>query len=156
MGTTTNGLPWPEGTDRVADGDDAIRALAESIDGKLLLSGDTGWLTPAAAGFAVMAGWKDLSGTVRKRHGFVFVNLAASSINPIGASNISNVPAISVPGSWRPYLNSPVTTTSAGISHSSYVSGGAPGSSGGAVIVSATQVATPANYVYTFGGMWAV
>lgn len=32
MGTTTNGLPWPNGTDFVVDGDDAIRALAEKID----------------------------------------------------------------------------------------------------------------------------
>lgn len=32
MGTTANGLPWPEGTDFVVDGDDAIRELAEALD----------------------------------------------------------------------------------------------------------------------------
>lgn len=31
MGTTPGGLPYPEGTDRVMDGDDAIRALAEKL-----------------------------------------------------------------------------------------------------------------------------
>jgi len=35
MGTTTGGLPWPEGTDLVRDGDNSIRALAEAIDPKL-------------------------------------------------------------------------------------------------------------------------
>jgi hypothetical protein len=32
MGSTPRGLPWPDGTDRVTDGDDAIRELAEAID----------------------------------------------------------------------------------------------------------------------------
>jgi len=31
-GTTTRGLPYPTGDDKVAEGDNAIRALAESID----------------------------------------------------------------------------------------------------------------------------
>lgn len=31
-GTTTNGLPYPTGTDRVMDGDNAIQALAEEVD----------------------------------------------------------------------------------------------------------------------------
>lgn len=31
MGTTANGMPYPEGTDKVVDGDNAIRALAEAI-----------------------------------------------------------------------------------------------------------------------------
>lgn len=30
--TPTNGLPYPLGTDRVMDGDDAIKALAEALD----------------------------------------------------------------------------------------------------------------------------
>ena len=35
MGSTTTrtGLPYPVGTDRVMDGDDAIKALAERLDG---------------------------------------------------------------------------------------------------------------------------
>lgn len=32
MGNTTRGLPWPNGTDYVVNGDDAIRALAEKLD----------------------------------------------------------------------------------------------------------------------------
>jgi hypothetical protein len=31
MGTTAGGLPYPEGTDHVVDGDDAIQALAEAL-----------------------------------------------------------------------------------------------------------------------------
>lgn len=36
MGTTTNGLPYPDGTAKVRDGNDAIQALAEATDTKLL------------------------------------------------------------------------------------------------------------------------
>lgn len=36
MGTTAQGLPYPEPTDPVAAGADAIRALAEAIDPKLI------------------------------------------------------------------------------------------------------------------------
>lgn len=32
MGTTADGYPYPEGTDMLPDGDDAIQALAESIN----------------------------------------------------------------------------------------------------------------------------
>lgn len=35
MGQTTQGYPYPEGTDRVADGDNAIKALAEAVDLRL-------------------------------------------------------------------------------------------------------------------------
>jgi hypothetical protein len=35
MGTTPKGYPYPEGTDLVVDGDDAIEALATAIDTKL-------------------------------------------------------------------------------------------------------------------------
>lgn len=34
MGTTPKGYPYPEGTDLVMDGDDAIQALAEAVDAK--------------------------------------------------------------------------------------------------------------------------
>lgn len=36
MANTTNGLPFPVGTDKVVDGDNAIRALAEAVDANLL------------------------------------------------------------------------------------------------------------------------
>lgn len=32
--TTTDGYPWPDGTEKVRDGDDAIRALAEALTGR--------------------------------------------------------------------------------------------------------------------------
>lgn len=35
-GTTTRGLPYPTGTDRVADGDNAIQSLAEAVDTSLM------------------------------------------------------------------------------------------------------------------------
>jgi hypothetical protein len=35
MGTTPGGLPYPDGADKVVDGDDAIKALAQAVDGKL-------------------------------------------------------------------------------------------------------------------------
>jgi hypothetical protein len=35
-GTTTNGFPYPLGSDRVRDGDDTIKALAEAIEAKLM------------------------------------------------------------------------------------------------------------------------
>ncbi len=48
MALTTHGLPYPLGTDRVADGDDAIKALAQALDP--LQRKD---VIPAAAGFTV-------------------------------------------------------------------------------------------------------
>lgn len=36
MATTTNGLPYPLGTDLVVNGDDAIKALAEKVDQSVL------------------------------------------------------------------------------------------------------------------------
>lgn len=34
MATTVGGLPYPVGTDKVVDGDDAIKALAEAVDAR--------------------------------------------------------------------------------------------------------------------------
>lgn len=59
MGTTTHGYPYPEGTDRVADGDDAIQALAEAID--LHLAG--------RLAFGVFVGTTDASSQVTINHG---------------------------------------------------------------------------------------
>jgi hypothetical protein len=36
MATTTNGLPYPVGTDLVVNGDDAIKALAQAVDTAVL------------------------------------------------------------------------------------------------------------------------
>jgi hypothetical protein len=39
MANTTNGLPYPLGTDKVVDGDNQIRALAEAVDTAVLPHG---------------------------------------------------------------------------------------------------------------------
>lgn len=52
-GLTPGGLPFPDGNDRVVDGDNAIRALAEFLDPYVA---DTGWVdVPIAAGFAALS-----------------------------------------------------------------------------------------------------
>ena len=43
-GTTTNGFPYPLGSDRVRDGDDTIKALAEAIETKLIDASQKGVL----------------------------------------------------------------------------------------------------------------
>jgi|SRR5215471_8289865 len=51
MGTTTKvGIPWPEGTDFLMDGDNAMRAIAERLDGAALQAVPYG----LAAGFALV------------------------------------------------------------------------------------------------------
>ena len=48
-GTTPNGLPYPDPTDPLTEGADAIRALAESVDDALtgaLFGGSAVWGTP--------------------------------------------------------------------------------------------------------------
>lgn len=47
-GSTTHGLPYPTGTDRVMDGDNAMQSLAEAVDTKAL--SDTGWVNLALDG----------------------------------------------------------------------------------------------------------
>lgn len=154
MGTTVNGLPFPEGTDRVADGDNAMKALAEEIDAKALFTGDTGWLSAAAAGFVpASANWINLTGTCRRRNGLVAVNFGITSKVAIGSGNITNIGYITVPAGWRPYLNSPVHTSSAGPGHFSYASGGALNSVG-SIVLSATVSGISANATVTVGGMW--
>lgn len=54
--TTTHGLPYPVGTDRVMDGDNAMQALAEAVDAHLYGGGS------APAGAPGL--WQDATGTV--------------------------------------------------------------------------------------------
>ena len=61
--TTTHGFPYPVGTDRVMDGDNAIQALAEYTDDFLTappdgLAYDTGWLPMTLlTGYTAYAGY---------------------------------------------------------------------------------------------------
>jgi hypothetical protein len=154
VGTTTNGLPYPEGSDRVADGDNAIRALAEAVDKKAVYGVDTGFISLASAGFVVASSnWASLSGTCRRRNGFVAI--AGSIVNKvaIGGGNITNLSMIVVPAGWRPYLNSPLSSMSAGPGHFSYASGGGTGTAG-TIYLSATAASISANQTLTFGGLW--
>lgn len=51
--TTTKGYPYPLGTDRVADGDDAIHALAEKVDTALgVIAGGQANITHSGTGTA--------------------------------------------------------------------------------------------------------
>jgi hypothetical protein len=53
MANTPKGYPYPVGTDRVADGDNVIQALAEKVDGSLgLAAGGLVTITPSGAGAA--------------------------------------------------------------------------------------------------------
>ena len=42
MGATPSGLPWPEGTDLVRDGDNAMKALAEAVEARMWATGVQG------------------------------------------------------------------------------------------------------------------
>lgn len=53
--TTTHGLPYPVGTDRVMDGDNAMQALAEAVDAQLY----AGTGAPGAPGM-----WANATGVV--------------------------------------------------------------------------------------------
>jgi len=57
MGQTAGGLPWPEGTDKVRDGDNAIRALADALQARghgLRVEARRVQVTTNAAGVAVV------------------------------------------------------------------------------------------------------
>jgi hypothetical protein len=50
MANTPNGLPYPVGTDKVVDGDNAIRNLATTVDTKVLTRGADGSVPVVAGG----------------------------------------------------------------------------------------------------------
>jgi hypothetical protein len=53
MANTAKGYPYPVGTDRVMDGDNVIRSLAEAVDTKLgCAAGGLVTITPSSAGAA--------------------------------------------------------------------------------------------------------
>lgn len=140
-GTTTNGLPYPVGTDRVMDGDNAIQALAEAIDLKTLFSGDSGTLTPAAAGFTTAAGASGLTGSVRKRNGIVAVDLIFTAVSGWAAGDVANTNLILIPAGWQPLIRTNIPGAANGPGAFFYASGGAisVGSSSGAVAAGTTQ-----------------
>jgi hypothetical protein len=53
MGTTTKGIPYPEGTDRVMDGDDAMKAIAQKVDALLPVTITGSGTTDASGNFTI-------------------------------------------------------------------------------------------------------
>lgn len=91
-GTTPHGFPYPDPTDPLAEGADAIRALAEAIDAK-----DTGWIN-----LALINGWTNQSGrTVQYRRIFGIVYLRG---RPLGSSSTSSTMG-TLPAGFRPGQN---------------------------------------------------
>ena len=49
-GATTNGIPYPTGSDRVMDGDNAMQAMAEKIDPSVAATSGVGSFGPGCSG----------------------------------------------------------------------------------------------------------
>jgi hypothetical protein len=73
MGTTTNfGLPFPEGSDLVIGGDDAIQALAESLDARLSYSSAVAQIEPAESASVAPTSAVDFPGAQPLMSGFSY------------------------------------------------------------------------------------
>ena len=92
MGTTAGGLPYPEPTDPIAAGADAIKALAQAIDGDLY--GDTGWQTAAVP--AAMA-----SGTLQYRAVGAVVTVTFNGLKSATVLN-DQLDWVTLPARYRP------------------------------------------------------
>lgn len=70
MALTPGGLPYPLGTDKVVDGDNAIRALAEATEARIGIKSKTtlvplaGWSSGAPCTLFVRGGWAMLNARV--------------------------------------------------------------------------------------------
>jgi hypothetical protein len=61
MATTAGGLPYPIGTDKVVDGDDAIKALAERVDVALMWGGSIRFFRSVDQGGIAASVWTRVS-----------------------------------------------------------------------------------------------
>jgi hypothetical protein len=104
MGGTTPkyGLPYPTGTDRVADGDNAMQALAEKIDDTLAPTGTAGTIVPTPG-----AGWGTGGCRVQRFGPFVVMLLDATN----NAGWAANALIGTLPVGYRP----PVSAVFVGI-----------------------------------------
>lgn len=115
--TSPIGLPYPETTDRVADGWDAIRDLAEAVDDAIvadrasiaalnaaldarldLLEEDTGWVAPT-----LNSGWSNygsgyLGAGYRRKGGLVHLR------GLVKRSSIDSLTPFTLPAGYRPSL----------------------------------------------------
>lgn len=149
---TTHGLPFPVGTDRVMDGDDAIQALAEAVDTALM--DDTGILTPAAAGFVKSSTlWDDLAGSCRRKSGWVTVAFSITIHSDLDAGDVANQAAVNVPPGWRmpSGLAAHLSTGATGAGAFWYHSG-----AGGTISLSALANNVLAEATLTMTGQWQV
>lgn len=151
MGSNTaHGLPYPVGTDRVMDGDNAIQALAETLDTKLLQ--DTGNMTPAAAGFVVASSlWTGLTGTCRRKNGTVSLAFNIVCHSDFDPGNIVNQNAVTIPTGWKPFLYASLTTATTGPGLFWYASG-----SGSAIVLAAVANPFNADNTMSMAGSWQV
>ena len=149
-GTTAHGLPYPTGSDLIMDGDNAIQALAEAVDAAALREGDSGTLSPAAAGFTLAAGFTALGGIVRRRNGVVSVNLTFTITNALSAGDVANAACVNIPAGWTPLVRSGLTSasTGSGIFYSAETNG--------VIQLTATTVAVPAAAPSGASGLWLV
>lgn len=128
------------------DGDNAIQALAEAIDSRTLA--DSNVLTLAAAGFTAGAGFTGLAGQVRKRGGFVGLQVTAlTTSNALAEGDLGNLNCVNIPVGWQPLLGSPVTPGSVGpvVSAHAYA---------GFITITATATAVPAGGGLSFVALW--
>lgn len=73
MGNTTNGLPYPENTDPITQGDDAIKALALALDP---WARDSGWVNLTLAVGTGTAKYRELGKVV-----YVVVDVTATTVS---------------------------------------------------------------------------
>lgn len=100
MANTSHGLPYPLGTDRVMDGDNVIRALAEALD--------PAPVDLVAAGLTPAAGWTIQSAkgvlVAQLAHVFILCTRTGADIVIPASGNLSpDVPmATGLPTAFRP------------------------------------------------------
>jgi hypothetical protein len=147
-GTTSNGLPYPTGTDLIMDGDNAIKALAESVDAKALGVTSGFQESPVTAGFILHSGFTALTGQVVRRNGYACLALRCTSLNAIGAGNITNIGVMTAPVGWRPWVITPLMVNDAGPGISLYIN------QSGTIALSVTAVAIGAATGLSIGGCY--
>lgn len=96
MGITANGLPYPNPSDPVSGGADAIRALAEALD---VVGGDTGWVNISVApGFAAQGSpgpqVRRLGIVVYSRGGWQGTGLSANGTSTVGTLPVGFRPVV--------------------------------------------------------------
>lgn len=100
MGTTSNGLPWPAGTDPVVNGDDAIKALADALNVWVL---DTGWVTTGltvtpAANFTV--GSYRLRKLGKRAIGRISITYTGSNLVADASGNFTDTQMFTLPAGY--------------------------------------------------------